>query len=188
METNIKDTAVRSLYAHPQPAGLCAVREYLLTRAEDTRVLLLRWIKEGDFTIDTMTFEVTMLDAIGVELGRKTVTWLDGDIPAAEVGHIFTPERGIPVDGSCMDIRIRLLEVTSGAYVYRVENNTVTVDYIPEEPWKYDAHGGEKQGLNEEHPLRVRSKRAGKVRHLWPIALLAVLFLAYTVVRPYLGI
>ncbi len=187
METHIKDTAVRSLYAHPQPAGLCAVREYLLTQTDDTRILLLRWVKEGDFAVDTMTFEVTMLDAIGGELGRKTVTWREGDIPAAEAGQIFTPERGIPVDGSCMDVRVRLLEVTSGAYVYRVENNTVTVDYIPEEPWRYDAHGGEKQDLTEEHPLRVRSKRAGKVRHLWPIALLAVLFLAYTVIRPYLG-
>ena len=48
-EQNSKNMAVHSLYAHPQPAGLCALREYLLTDLEEGRVLLLRWVKEGDF-------------------------------------------------------------------------------------------------------------------------------------------
>ena len=34
-EQNSKNMAVHSLYAHPQPAGLCALREYLLTDLEE---------------------------------------------------------------------------------------------------------------------------------------------------------
>ena len=180
-------TAVHSLYAHPQPAGLCALREYLLTDSEEGRILLLRWVKEGDFEIDSMTFEVIMLDAIGGELGKVTVAQKDGDIPQVETGHIFTPDRGVPVDGGCVDIRVRLLEVRSGAYVYRVENGAVVTDYEAPEPWRYDPHAGEKEHLTEEMPLRVRSKRAGKVRFLWPVALLTVFALAYIlIIRFYL--
>ena len=182
-----KNTAVHSLYAHPQPAGLCALREYLLTDTEAGRLLLLRWVKEGDFGIDSLTFEVTMLDAVGNELGRVTITQRDGDIPPAEIGHIFTPERGVPVDGGCMDVRVRLTEVRSGGYVYRVENGTVTTDYDAPEPWRYDPHAGEKERLTEEMNVRVRSKRAGKVRFLWPVALLTVFTLLYImIIRFYL--
>lgn len=186
-EQNIKNMAVHSLYAHPQPAGLCALREYLLTDLEEGRVLLLRWVKEGDLEIDSMTFEVAMLDAVGDELGRVTVTQKDGDIPPVEAGHIFTPDRGVPVDGSCVDIRVRLLEVCSGAYVYRVENGAVVTDYEAPEPWRYDPHAGEREHLTEEKPLLVRSKRAGKVRFLWPVALLTVFALVYIlIIRFYL--
>ncbi len=186
-EMRTKDTAVHSLYAYPQPAGLCAVREYLLTDMEESRVLLLRWVKEGDFSIDSLTFEVTMLDAVGGELGRLTVTQKDTDIPPAEVGHVFTPERGIPVDGGCMDVRIRVLEVRSNSYIYRVENGTVTTDYEAEEPWRYDPQAGQDEGLTEANGMRVRSKRAGKVRHLWPVALLIVILLGYIILHPYLA-
>ena len=180
-------TAVHSLYAHPQPAGLCALREYLLTDSEAGRILLLRWVKEGDFSIDAITFEVTMLDAIGNNLGQVTVTQKDGDIPPVETGHVFTPDRGIPVDGGCVDIRVRLLEVRSGAYVYRVENGAVVTDYDAPEPWRYDPRAGEGEHLTEEKPLRVRSKRAGKVRFLWPAALLTMLALVYIlIIRFYL--
>jgi hypothetical protein len=175
-------TAVHSLYAYPQPTGLCALREYLLTDSEEGRILLLRWVKEGDFGIDSMTFEVTMLDSMGNELGRVTVTQKDGDIPPVEAGHVFTPDRGVPVDGGCVDIRVKLLEVRSGSYVYRVENGTVIIDYDAPEPWRYDPRAGEKERLTEEKPLRVRSKRAGKVRFLWPVALLTVFALVYILI------
>lgn len=183
IDERTKCTAVHSLYAYPQPAGLCAVREYLLTDLEDQRILLLRWVKEGDFSIDALTFEVTMLDAVGGELGTVTVTRRDTDIPDVETGHIFTADMGIPVDGGCMDVRIRLTEVRSGSYVYRVEKGNVTIDYRADEPWRYDPRAGQDEGLTEENGVRVRSKRAGKVRHLWPVALLTVLLLGFFLIR-----
>ena len=192
IETTSKG-AIHSLYPHSQPAGLCSLREYLLVErleerladTESSRLLLLRFVKEGDFPIDSMTFDITMLDATGCEVGTTTVILRDSDIPPVEAGHSFTPDRGIPVEGGCTAIRIRMREVTSGAYVYRVEGGTVTVDYIPPEPWRYDPHAGESEGLTEEKPLRVRSKQSGKVRHLWPVALLTALLLIYFIARPF---
>ena len=187
IDDRTKQTAVHSLYAYPQPAGLCAVREYLLTDLENQRILLLRWVKEGDFALDAMTFEVTMLDAIGGNLGTITVTRRDTDIPRVETGHIFTADVGIPVDGSCVDIRIRLTEVRSGSYVYRIEKGNVTVSYEADEPWHYDPRAGQGEGLTEENGVRVRSKRAGKIRHLWPIALLTMLLLGFLIFRNILS-
>ena len=80
-ETVTKGAAIHSLYAHPQPVGLCALREYLLTNTEEGKLLLLRFVKEGDFTVDSMTFEITMLDAMGGELGKLPVTLRDSEIP-----------------------------------------------------------------------------------------------------------
>lgn len=185
-ETVIQGAAIHSLYAHPQPAGLCALREYLLTNTDEGKLLLLRFVKEGDFTVDSMTFEITMLDAMGGELGKLPVTLRDSEIPPVETGHVFTPDVGIPVDGSCADIRLRLITVTSGDYTYRVEGGTVTTDYTPAEPWRYDPRAGEAEKLTEEKGVRVRSKASGKVRHLWPIALLTALILLGIIAAPFL--
>ena len=196
-EITTKGGALHSLYAYPQPAGLCALREYLLVERNadglgeplkdvpEGRLLFLRFLKECDFTVDSMTFDITMLDAVGSEMGQITVTLRDSDIPQAETGHVFTPDVGIPVAGGCMDIRIRMREVTSGDYVYRAEGMTVTVDYLPPEPWRYDPRAGAAEGLTETHSLRVRSKRSGKVRHLWPVALLTALLMVYFIARPF---
>ena len=185
-ETVIQGAAIHSLYAHPQSAGLCALREYLLTNTDEGKLLLLRFAKEGDFTVDSMTFEITMLDAMGGELGKLPVTLRDSEIPPVETGHVFTPDVGIPVDGSCADIRLRLITVTSGDYTYRVEGGTVTTDYTPAEPWHYDPRAGEAERLTEERGVRVRSKASGKVRHLWPIALLTALILLGIIAAPFL--
>lgn len=185
-ETVIQGAAIHSLYAHPQPAGLCALREYLLTNTDEGKLLLLRFVKEGDFTVDSMTFEITLLDAMGGELGKLPVTLRDSEIPPVETGHVFTPDVGIPVDGSCADIRLRLITVTSGDYTYRVEGGTVTTDYTPAEPWHYDPRAGEAEKLTEERGVRVRSKVSGKVRHLWPIALLTALILLGIIAAPFL--
>ncbi|MBR5124924.1 MAG: hypothetical protein IKU90_07300 [Clostridia bacterium] len=184
MENQTRDTRVYSPYTLPQPSGLLAVKEYLLTDMEEGRFLLLRWVRELEFPVDTLTYEIVMLDSVGAELGRKTVTHVASDIPAAEVGEAFALKRGIPVEMNCMSVRIRVTEVKSGAYVYRVVGEAVHVDYIPQEPWKLDPKAGKKEKLTDRNPLRVRSKRTEKVSFLWPAALLAVLILVGSLVLP----
>lgn len=182
----INDKTVYSPYTPPQPADLISVKEYLLTDTDGGRVLLLRWLKEMDHPIDTVTCEITMLDAVGTELGRRTAAYSSADIPPVPRGQIFTPTAGIPVDSGCMHIRVRVTEVRSGSYAYRTAGSTVITDYIPEEPWRYDSGAGEREKLTDRNTLRVRPKRAGKVRFLWPAALLTALLLAASIILPYL--
>ncbi len=186
IENQTKDTTVYSPYTLPQPAGLLSVQEYLLTDVDGERVLLLRWVKEFEFPIDSMTYEVVMLDAVGTELGRRTATHLMSDIPPAEAGSVFTLNRGISVDGGCMHVRVRVTEVKSGSYVYRVSGNTVSTDYVSEEPWTYDPKAGDDAKLTDQSPLCVRSKRTKKVHTLWPAAFLAALLIAASIILPYI--
>ncbi len=150
--------ALRGLYTQPQPDAPVAVREYLLCDVEGVHSLLLRWLKCTDLPVDSMTFEVIELDGDGEELGRSRVTHLGTDLPPMQTGKLFTPDRAIPVDGRCRDIRIRLLEITSGYYVYRMVQGNLTVDYDAPEAWTYDAAAGEREGLSDTVPLQVRSK------------------------------
>ena len=92
MNDRIKNTAVHSLYTRPQPAGLCTLREYLLTDLEEGRVLLLRWVKEGDFPIDGLidgTLDVYRRDT--KDLLNKVTTPLGvyyGNLVMTNVGSI----------------------------------------------------------------------------------------------------
>lgn len=185
-ENQAGDTRVYSPYTLPQPSGLLSVREYLLTDMEE-RILLLRWVKEMEFPVDSMSYEITMLDAVGAELGRRTVTHTASDIPVIEPGVVFTLKRGIPVDEGCMNVRIRVTEVRSGAYVYRVSGHTVTADYISEEPWRYDPKAGSGERLTDRNPLFVRSKRTKKVHFLWPAAFLAALLIIVSIILPVMA-
>lgn len=174
-------------YTAPQPSGLMTVREYRFVASGDQRCLLIRWVKEADFSVDSFTFELTLLDAVGGCTGNRRITYRASDLPAAEVGVPFTMDSGIPVDEDCAGIHIRLLEVVSGSYIYRVQaDRTVTVDYEAEEPWAYDGHAGEAEGLSDTITLRVVSKKAKPVRFLWLVALAALLLLMWAYVRPYL--
>ena len=184
-EPQTTDKTVYSPYTLPQPAGLVSVKEYLLTDMGKERVLLLRWVKEMEFPIDALTCEITMQDAVGAELGKRAVTYHATDLPPVEAGQIFTPIAGIPVDSGCMHVRVRVTELKSGSYVYRTAGTAVTTDYIPEEPWSYDPKAGARDGLTDQNTLRVRSKRAGKVRFLWPAALITALLLAVSIILPY---
>lgn len=174
--------AIRNPYTLPQPAGPCALQEFLLADLDRGRVLFLRWVKEEEVPLDSMTFEVTMLDALGGELGRVTVTHRGKDIPPVAKEGVFTPERGIPVENGCVDIRIRLLEVTSDAYIYREKNGLMVTEYRPPLPWKYLPRRDLERELARKQDLRVRSRRAGKVRFSWLVPLLAILTLLYLLV------
>ena len=187
MENQARDTRVYSPYTLPQPSGLLAVKEYLLTDVEEDRLLLLRWVRELEYFVDSLTYEIIMLDSVGAELGRKVVTHVAADIPFAEVGEVFALKRGIPVAVDCMSVRIRVTEVKSGAYVYRVVGEAVCMDYVSQEPWKLDSKAGKKEKLTDRNPLLVRSKRTEKVSFLWPAAVLAVLILVGSFILPPLA-
>ena len=177
-------------YSHPQPGGLVAVREFLFAEAEGERVVLLRWAMEADFSVDRFTFNLEQLDGAGASLGRVTVTYGGNDIPCAERGALFTPPSGISVDKGCVDIRVRLLEVVSGQYVYRPCGGGAEVTFEPPLPWHYDEAGGRQEGLSDEVCLKVESKRRRRMRPGFTFlgvlaALLSLVLLLWVILAPY---
>ncbi len=177
-----KAPALHRFYTHSQIEGLLRVREYLITDIGGRRCLLLRWVREMDADIDGMTYAVVQLDAAGRELNRRIITHERADIPTPR-GGIFAPERGIPADSRCADVRVYLLEVRSGEYIYRISpaatsKEEVTVTYATEDAWVYDRQAVAREKLSENHPLAVRSLLGRRVRGLWPIVPFVLLALA----------
>jgi hypothetical protein len=148
--------------------------------------LLLKWVLEADFAVDRFLFSVEELDVAGDLLETLTVTCEGADIPPVSTGECFVPPCAIRLKEACADVRVRLLEVESAGYVYRIRNGRVTTDYAEEEPWRYVAEDGISDGLNAHMFLRVCSKMKRRVRFLWPMALLAFLLLLLAILAPSL--
>ncbi len=177
-------------YDYPQPEGLIAVREYLLTVAENERLCLLRWIKEVDCELDSMQFELIQFDANGTELARDLYKLDKSDIPSVEAGALFSLTRALPIDARCASVRVRLQQVTSGAFTYRVQNNLVTVSYTVGEAWERDkkeekrSKKKKKTALTNERtvaPIRIK-----KIRFLRLAAFLTVILMAAAILDTYL--
>ena len=185
-EAALADITPKESYAYPQPEGLVTVQDYLFSAVEGTRCVLIRWCKEADFPIDEYTFELQQLDVADQLLESVTVTYKGRDIPAAAKGDSFVPERAVTVLPRCHSIRVQLVELISGNYVYRVKGIRVEVGYRTAEPWQYDVKGGRKEGLSDRIPLRVESKRRYTARACGFIAFLAALALAVVILFPWL--
>ncbi len=117
-------------YHLPQPSGLVRVAEYLLTNVDNRRCCLLRWKKETDIHIDSITFDLTQLDASGRVIDTHRYTQDGALIPQVEKDATFTPGRAMPVESNCVAVRVRVCRVASGSYVYNVIQNRVQVDYL----------------------------------------------------------
>lgn len=180
------DVSVKETYAHPQPEGLMAVQDFLFTNRAGGRYVLLRWVMEAEFPVDRFTIELKQMDPVNECLDTVTVTYQGLDIPPLKQGDLFVPAQGIAVQDKCTDIRVRLIEVVSGDFVYRVKGSRVEVDFCAPEPWVYDPRGGREDRLSDTVSLRVGSKLGGKVRFGWPIAILSALLLILLMVLPYL--
>lgn len=180
-------------YGYPQPTGLVAVREYLFTEAEGERVVLLRWAVEADFPVDRFRFCLEQLDGAGECLGSVTVTCGGKEPDGAGRGSLLTPSDGIAVDRKCEDIRVKLLEVVSGQYVYRPRGSGADMSFEPPLPWKYDEWGGGQEGLSDRVCLRTESMKSRGVggvgagyRAIGALAvLLSLLLTAWMILSPY---
>ena len=189
-DTSRAEELFRSLggepYIHPQPDAPVAVREYRMADVDGSPCLLLKWALEADFSVDRFRFSVDELDVAGELLETLTVTCEGKDIPPLSTGECFVPPCAIRLKEACADVRIRLLEVESAGYLYKIRNGRVTLDYEAEEPWVYGADDGVSDGLNTHTSLRVRSKMKRRVRFLWPAALLTFLLLLFAILAPSL--
>ncbi|MBQ3508386.1 MAG: hypothetical protein IJA91_07555 [Clostridia bacterium] len=180
------DTPYRKDYLYPQPEGLVSVRDILYTNRDGCRYVLLRWGMDADFQVDRFTFELTQLDFAEECLETVTVTYQGVDIPTVRQRECFVVPRGIALQEKCADIRVRLIELVSGKYIYRVKGMRVEVDYLVPMPWKYDERGGKDVKLSDKIPLRVYSKRRGRVGFRWPVVGLSVVLLILIMLLPVL--
>ncbi len=178
-------TSAKESYLLPQPEGVVRVQDYLFTEIQGTRCVLIRWVMEADFRVDSFAFELTELDVAENSLGTTAVTCGRADIGSAAKGTVFVPMEAVPVQEKCTAVKIRLTEVTSGNYVYGIKGTRVEPGYRAPERWTYDKRPGREDGLSDNRPLRVIRKRRSRVRFLWPVAVVTAILMLLMLLDPY---
>ena len=131
----------KGLYNHPKISGFLSVGQFIFTRKEGKKCLLLRFVNEAQFRIDGVEFTVIQLDLYGKKIGRTKIKYTD--ISVAPDGT-FAPERGIIVSERCVDFYVQMRSVSSRSYKYVFKNGEVASCYEPyaDEESEYRENGG----------------------------------------------
>lgn len=133
----------KGLYNHPKIPGYLSVGQFIFTRKEGKKCLLLRFVNEAEFRIDGVEFTVIQLDLYGKKIGRTKIKYTDINVAPDST---FAPERGIIVSEKCVDFYVQMRSVSSRSYRYVFKNGEVASCYEPyadEEP-EYRESGGER--------------------------------------------
>ncbi len=174
---------VHRVYDLPQPEGPLAVKDYLLGTVEGERCCILRFIKKLDVLVTRITFEIIQLNAGGAEIGRTPYTLVSSGSHQEGVGETFAPNCAMPIDDACTAIKIKIVEVISGSYVYTAHNKNMCVDYRMEESMPSEGDNGSKKKVRAKYT--VRSKLGKRPRIIWLFAILVILMLSSTILRWY---
>jgi hypothetical protein len=185
-DTKSPRTSSKESYLLPQPEGVLRVQDYLFAEIGGTRCVLLRWVMEADYPVDSFTFVLTELDASEKPLHTRTLTCGRADVATVAKGAAFVPTDAIPVQEHCTAVQVQLTEVRSGNYAYCITGTRVEVVYRAPEPWAYDKKPGREDRLSDKHPLRVIRKRAVRPRFLWPAAVLTAILMILMLLDPYI--
>lgn len=117
----------KGFYQYAQSGNPVLVKDYIFTRQEGKKCLLVRFSNDLEYTVDEMEFTVVQMDAAGKILKNTRVEYVQMQL---EPGTTYVHNAGIVVDDFCTDFRIVLKKVKSGQYVYEAHKGQMTVRYI----------------------------------------------------------
>lgn len=124
-----KQIVSKGYYAHSQIEGFLSIQQFIFVQDhQQHKHLLLRLRNAGDFIANSLEFTLTQLDSTGKVLGQSSHRF---DGLTFRPGRVLTLPQSIPVHNFCTDFKLEFSLVTSGNFIYRVENQQVAVHYTP---------------------------------------------------------
>lgn len=168
-----KEFIEKGSYTHPVPDGCIALKQYIFTKAQGKRCLLLRFVNESVHTVNAFEFVITELSSDGQVIGRSRISHSALSIPC---GGTFSPPSGIVVHNNCASFRIRLVYFVSGAYKHVLKHGRAVAHY---DPRGYKASRPKPSIYNyvEVTPIYTKGKRVFTL-----IAAVAVLLVMFSVI------
>ncbi len=189
-------------YELPQVDGPISVKEYLISQIKGSRGCLLRFIKKVNIELTEITFDLTEINGKDEDISTTRYVISKNDIPLVAAGEMFTPNCAVPVDDKCEEVRVDIVKIISGDYIYTFEGGRVCVDYPIEEKWEDpDKHKDKKKSKKKYvRTRRVKSKKSrpygehfkvksklGKRTHILPsLSIFTVLFLIEVILKWHL--
>ena len=132
---------------------ILAVKQYIYVREKNKKYLMLRFLNNAKFIINSFEFWIIQKNSEGFEIGQNKIRIKDIN---ARPGEIFAPEKCFLVKDKCVDFDVRFVVIKSGKYEYRIKNNESFVRYPLESSWKYQSR--EKKYTHQESKPRKKVK------------------------------
>ncbi len=175
------ESSEHHFYELMQPDAPILLQDYILTDNASGKYCLLRWIKNFEYSITSIKLELTELDDSAMTCSVRCITFTEADLTQVNLGETFVPKSGIAVDPKCVSIRVKLIELQSDAYIYRLENEKIVIDYqiTPPQPTS-KAKKRRKYKRTQLSVLKADRRLLG-----WAVAL-SVIILILVFVAPYI--
>jgi hypothetical protein len=150
------------------------VKEYVFTRQDEKKCLLLRFFNDSQLNITAIHFWLVQKNSYGEQIGRDKIS-LDG-IYCAQ-GAIFVPATGFFVDDRCVDFDVEMISAFSGEYEYKTKNGESFVQY----PIEY-----EQTAVVKKKARSIQHKKFNnKVKFSSAILILAIFLVIFIVFWPF---
>ena len=174
----------KGFYQYSQVNNFITVKNYMFIRENDKKCLLIRFVNDSDFVVDSMEYVVVQLGVGGEIIKKSEVICKNMKLAPNE---IYAPDDALVVDDYCSDFKVVFSCVKSGDYVYTVREGRVVVDYtLPDPPLDL---GKKKRGSAvKRFGVQRRSIRRTAIATLAPIValVLAIVCVSLYMVRTFI--
>ena len=150
----------KGFYTRPQLPGVLSVKQYIILRRRNKKMLLLRMENHRDEVVTAISYAITQYDVKGNVIARGRVE--RKDICWASHGVISLDEPFM-LKSRCVDFSVEIQAVSYGSYVYEAREGEWVVRYEKKEELEpVDLERVSDQMQGETHTVSHRTLRAGK--------------------------
>lgn len=150
------------------------VREYIFSRNEGKKCLLLRFLNHSKLNITALNFWLVQKDSCGECIARDKIT-LSGIYLVTE--ELFTPNNYYPVKENCVSFDVEMVSAFSGEYEYKTKNGESFI--------RYSLASSEKQVARKNSFCHKHSKLRGKVKFTTMILVFAIISTLVAIIMPF---
>lgn len=149
------------------------VKEYVFTRKDGQKCLLLRFLNQSRLTVTVLNFWLIQKNFYGEQISKEKIS-LEVNCGNAK---IFSPAFGLVVQDKCVDFDVEMISVFSGEYEYISENGECFLKYQLNK---------EKVNISKKKVSCVQhSKLDNKVKFATAILVFAIFLIAFAVIWPF---
>lgn len=170
----------KGFYQYSQADNFVAVKNYIFIYEDGKKNLLLRFVNDLGFEVDSMEYTVVQFDVDGnildnTKVKHKAMKFLPG--------QMFATDTPIAVDGRCCDFKVVFSCVRSGDFAYTVREGKVIADYVwPQLPLLPK----NKRGIKEAKSFSVKRKRCPRLTLVTVVSPLVALALTLAFILMYM--
>lgn len=114
----------KGIYGYSQIDGFIAVKDYIFTRIQGKKCLLLRFTNYADYVVNSMSFTLIQINSSGEDIGHIEMNCSKLDI---RPGQNYACENIIAVNEYCSDFKVVFSSVCSDNYIYMVCDGRISV-------------------------------------------------------------